>query len=179
MGRAKICHAGCGALVQHRILHLMRCHRNAGCQQRGKLRRVKVGDADKADLAGLAQLVQPLRGGNAAGHGVVPPMKLHKVELRDAKARQRAVYQALNVSSAQSTECLTVRHAFGVHLNSWCSAQPFEAANQLLDTSVNIGAVKGGDAGRCISLHLGVGGCGGHAAVPARQLPAAHQQPRD
>ena len=45
------------------------------------MRRVEVGCADIAHLAFPAHLVQPAQRFEIAGQGVVPPVKLHQVEL--------------------------------------------------------------------------------------------------
>src|SRR5262249_10365386 len=74
--------------VEHRILDLQGLQRHAGRDQGFDMRRVEIRAAKERDLARTLQLGEPERGLDTAGHGVIPPMKLHKIEALDAEAAQ-------------------------------------------------------------------------------------------
>src|SRR5690348_14447604 len=75
--------------IEERILHLHRQRRETDLDQLGHVRGVEIGAAEMLDLALALELGEPAGGVAAAGHRIVPPVKLDEVETLAAKALQR------------------------------------------------------------------------------------------
>ena len=115
------------------------------------------------------------------GMPIVPPVELHEVEPLDAEPQERAIDDALDVRPVHGGQLVEVGHELGVHPEAGgvIGTLPPEAADQLLDAGVDVGAVEGGDAGLDEGRHVADGLRGVDVTVVAGQLPAALDEPRD
>ena len=84
--------------VEQRILQLQRGDWNTILHQSQQVFGVEIGEADLVDLAGAAQLVEPMGGVEPARRGIVPPMELHEVKPFHVEPPQRLVDDALDVT---------------------------------------------------------------------------------
>jgi hypothetical protein len=113
-------------------------------------------------------------------------VELHEVEPLLAQALQRPVDDRPHIGAVDTGEIVPIGHELGVDLER---AERFrapllqqaltEAADHLLDTGVDVGAVEGCDARLHEGRHIGDGTLLLDRSVPARELPAAAQDARD
>ena len=135
--------------------------------------------------ASLSSFSQPRRL-QPPRRGVVPPVELHEVEPVELQPAQRLVDDAFDIALVDALQHVEVGHELGVHLDArerFLAAQiavaQAEAADQLLDAGVDVGAVEGGDAGVGEGDHVGDRIVALHRAVAGGELPAAADDARN
>ncbi|MEZ5286217.1 MAG: hypothetical protein R2712_15680 [Vicinamibacterales bacterium] len=146
---------------------------------------VEICEADVPDDAFAAQLVEPGRGVDVAGHTVVPPVQLNEVDGLHAQPGARPLHDGPHVRPRERRQLVPIGHALGVHAHAGRGGAAIateageEASDERLDARVDVGAIEGRDAGIDERSHVVERRLLVDRTVAAGELPAALQQARD
>ena len=142
-----------GPTVEHRILALARNDIHTCINNLFEVRSIEVGDTDVANLTAPLEFGQVKRGLHIAGHVIVPPMELHKVEGVTMQAAQASIDNRFGVRKVDIGQNIKIGHVLGMDLDliGRNSSLPRlelldESAQKLLYTGVDIAAIEGSEA---------------------------------
>ena len=77
---------------------------------------VEIRHRHSRDFAGLFQAFEFKRSFDVAGYGIVPPVKLHGIELVDAEPSERAVNYGLDIGAVDRGKVSEIRYEFCEYL---------------------------------------------------------------
>src|SRR5271157_6041332 len=108
-------------------------------------------------------------------------MKLHRIELLQAKPQQGAINDGLHVTAVDGGQVSQIRDELGEDLNASgvFGVMAAKVPDQLLDAGVDVGAIERGDAGLDEGSHVVLRGDRVNGAVAAGQVPATFDDAGD
>ena len=120
------------------------------------------------------------------GYAVIPPVKLHKIQLFLPKSFKRSINHFLNICKLQGRQTVSIGHIFSMDFNLPRDVGPMslfelspERADQLFDACVDICAIEGGYSSINKGKHVLYHAVRHDRPVVSCQLPTALDDPRD
>ena len=135
-----------GGAAENRVLALVGGDGDACVDELSKLDGVEVRGGDEADEALFLKTHELTRYVDHARHRIVPPVELNCVEPLDAEAPEASRDDVLDISRRHVRKVVEVGHELRVNLRQAKSCLPAladDAAEEVLDARVDVGAVEG------------------------------------